>query len=181
MTEHTIPLSFCMDKDQAMAAVLSPCGRYRLRLDRTVDTQFQTVAALIGVNPSTADATVDDPTIRRDIGFARRHSWRKIIKANKFAYRATDVRALRQADDPVGPGCDTHLRQVFQEADILIACWGPMSKLPRHLRERWRDVVAMADEAGKQLKCFGTAKDGHPRHTLMLPYSAKLVEWHPPA
>lgn len=164
-----------------MSAILSPCGTYRLRLERTVDMLSPVSAALIGVNPSTADATENDATIRKDMGFARRHGWGKIIKGNKFAYRATDVRELKRAADPIGPGCDDELRRIIADADVVVACWGPLSKLPRELRNRWRDVVRMVDEAGKPLMCFGTAKDGQPRHTLMLAYSTPLVAWSHPA
>ena len=163
-----------------MSAILSPCGTYRLRLERVIDVLSPVTAALIGVNPSTADAETDDATIRKDIGFARRHGWGRIIKGNKFAYRATDVRELKRADDPIGPGCDDELRRIIADADVVVACWGPLSKLPRELRNRWRDVVRMADKAGKPLMCFGTAKDGQPRHTLMLSYETPLILWPTP-
>lgn len=162
-----------------MSAIFSPCGDYRLRLERVVDMHSPVTAALIGVNPSTANADTDDATIRKDMGFARRHGWGRIIKGNKFAYRATDVRRLRDIADPIGPGCDDELRQIMSDADVVIACWGPLSKLPRHLRARWRDVVQMAGEADKPLMCFGTAKDGQPRHTLMLAYDTPLIAWEP--
>lgn len=164
-----------------MSAILSPCEHYRLRLERVVDMLSPVTAALIGVNPSTADAVEDDQTIRKDLGFARIHGWGRIIKGNKFAYRAKDVRELREAADPIGPGCDDELRRIIADADVVVACWGPLSKLPRHLRERWRQIVRMADDAGKPLMCFGTAKDGQPRHTLMLAYDTPLVRWSPPA
>ena len=82
-------------------AILSPCRSFRYRLERDV-SHDGLVAAIIGVNPSVADAEIDDATIRKDMGFARRFGWRKIIKGNKFAYRATDVRELRRTADPVG-------------------------------------------------------------------------------
>lgn len=163
-----------------MSAILSPCGTYRLRLERVVDMLSLVTAALLGVNPSTADAIENDATIRKDMGFARIHRWGRIIKGNKFAYRAKDVRELKHVADPIGPGCDDELRRIIADSDVVVACWGPLSKLPRELRNRWRDVVRMADDAGKPLMCFGTAKDGQPRHTLMLPYDTPLVVWRAP-
>ena len=168
-----------MDMLQHSSAVISPCGLYRVRLERVLsDTGI--VAAIIGVNPSTADAEKNDATIRKDMGFGRRFGWRKIIKGNKFAFRATDVKALRTARDPVGPDNDVHLEQIMRDADIVIAAWGPLSKLPDRLRTRWRKVAAIADGVGKPLWCFGTAQDGHPRHTLMLSYETPLIEWKRP-
>lgn len=163
-----------------MSAVLSECGCYRLRLDRQIDRYGNPTALLIGVNPSIADATVNDATIRKDIGFAMRLGWSRIIKGNKFAWRATDVRELAKCAEPIGAANDAYLRQMMIEADVIVACWGPLSKLPKHLRNRWRDVVAIADEIGKPLMCFGTAKDGQPRHTLMLAYDTPLIEWSHP-
>lgn len=162
-----------------MSAIISPCGKYRTRLEREISDNGP-VAAIFGVNPSTADATTNDATIRKDIGFARRFGWSRIIKGNKFAYRATDVRELAKCFDPVGPDNDAHILQIMQDADILVAAWGPLSKLPKHLRGRFRALVKMADDVGKPFYCFGTAKDGQPRHTLMLSYETPLELWSAP-
>jgi hypothetical protein len=164
---------------QPGTAVLSSCGIYRMRLERDLGSNGPTVA-ILGVNPSTADASIDDQTIRKDIGFGRRLGWGRLIKGNKFAFRATDVKALRTAADPIGPENDMHLEQIMRDADMVIAAWGPLSKLPDRLRTRWRRVVAIADAVGKPLHCFGTAQDGHPRHTLMLAYETALTAWSHP-
>jgi hypothetical protein len=160
------------------SAIISECGLYRPRLDR--DLGFPgLVAAILGVNPSTADGETDDATIRKDYGFCRRNGIGRFIKGNKFAFRATDVRELRAAADPIGPTNDAYLEQMMREADIVIAAWGPLSKLPPHLRGRWKRVASIARDVGKPLYCFGTAQDGQPRHTLMLAYDTPLVEWRP--
>lgn len=163
-----------------MSAVFSEGGEeralFRWRLDRDVQAKG-IVAALIGVNPSTAGAEANDQTIRKDLGFARVHGWRRIIKVNKFAFRATDVRELNNAFDPIGPECDDYLRQVFAEADVLVPCWGPLTKLPKRLRRRYIEVAWMMERTGKPILCFGTAKDGQPLHTLTLSYETPLVPW----
>jgi hypothetical protein len=161
------------------SAVLSDCGTWRYRLERDLGRDGPTVM-IAGVNPSTADAQIDDQTIRKDMGFGARLGWGRLIKANKFAFRATDVRELRSAADPVGPENDTHLEQIMRDADLHIVAWGPLSKLPDRLRTRWRKVTAIAERVGCPLYCFGTAKDGHPRHTLMLAYETALVPWELP-
>lgn len=165
-----------MDLLLKRSALLSDCGVYRWRLERDLGGSGP-VAAILGVNPSTADAEVDDATIRKDMGFARRLGWSRIIKGNKFAFRATDVNALKTARDPIGPANDEHLRAMMNEADIVVAAWGPLSKLPKHLRNRWRSIVNMARDADKPLQCWGTAQDGQPRHPLMLAYDTPLVTW----
>lgn len=161
------------------SAVISECGLYRYRLDRHLQNSGP-VAAILGVNPSTADALIDDQTIRKDIGFASRLGWSRIIKGNKFGFRATDVTELRTARDPIGHDNDRYLREIMAEADVVVFAWGPLSKLPKHLRRRWIDVRAIAAELGKVPMCWGVAQDGQPRHPLMLAYATPLVPWTAP-
>lgn len=159
-----------------MSAVISPCGRYRYRLERQGAGDGTTV--VIMVNPSTADAEFDDPTIRKLIGFGQRNAWGRIVVGNLFAFRATDVRRLQAAHDPIGPDNDAHLRRMFEEADRLIYAWGPLAKQPRYHCGRWRHVHAIAVETGLAPLAIGEpAKDGHPKHPLMLPYAAPIAPW----
>ena len=161
------------------SAIISDCGLYRYRLERHALAGAGSVAWIM-VNPSTADAKEDDPTIRKVIGFSERMGAGWLMVGNKFAYRATDVRELRTARDPVGPENDQHLARIIAEAGTVIAAWGPLAKLPPALRRRWYKIARMADEAGRALMCFGTAQDGHPRHPLMLAYDTPLTEWRRP-
>jgi hypothetical protein len=163
------------------SAVISECGLYRYRLERDIGRYGNTALAFIMVNPSTADARQDDPTIRKCMGFAERNGFGRLIVGNKFAFRATDVKALIKADNAIGPENDAHLERIMRDADILVAAWGPLGKLPRWLRSRWYAIAAIAERVGKPLHCFGTAQDGHPRHPLMLPYDTALSDWATPA
>ena len=162
-----------------MSAVLSPCERYRYRLGREIGL-FGPIAAVIMVNPSTANADTDDATIRRLVGFGKRFGWSSVIVGNVFAYRATDVRDLAHADDPIGPDNPGHLENILGEADIAVVAWGTLSKLPPALREGWRTVSQIGASLGVPLKCFAVAKDGHPRHPLMLKYDLDLKDWQNP-
>lgn len=161
-------------------AILSDCGLYRYRLERHFYRPGP-IAAVFMVNPSTADATENDATIRRLLGFGARLGWHSVIVANVFAYRATDVRKLDwETYDPKGPGNEQHVRQVMRDADVHIAAWGPTAKLPMRLRGAWRMVANCAQDEGYNLHCWGTAKDGHPRHPLMLSYDTPLTPWKEP-
>lgn len=165
------------------SAIISDCGRYRYRLDRSyapAGRPFGPRLAVVMVNPSTADAGTDDATIRKVIGFARRHSFFRVTVGNLFAWRATDVRELRTAPDPVGPENDDHLRRICADAQAMLFAWGPTSKLPKELRDRWREVDALVRAAGHVPLCLGTAGDGHPFHPLMRPYDAPLLAWSAP-
>ena len=162
-----------------MSAVISPCGKYRYRLER--EGAGMGATAVIMVNPSTADASQDDATIRKLRGFGERNSWGRIIVGNLFAYRATDVRELGKVPDPIGPENDAHLRQILSEADIAVFAWGPVSKQPKYERGRWAQVRAIARETGIGTYSIGSpAKCGHPKHPLMLAYSTPIIEWNTP-
>lgn len=163
-----------------MSAIISPCGLYRYRLDRPdVFGDFST--AVIMVNPSTADAVENDATIRKLIGFRNRYGWGNLIVGNLFAYRTKDVREFGRVSDPIGPDNDYHLRHILGAAQSVIVAWGPLSKQPKALRERWRAIAALAQPLGKPLLSIGpTAKCGHPCHPLMLSYELAPRSWTVP-
>jgi len=163
-----------------MSAIISQCGTYRYRLEREGPGDGAT--AIIMVNPSTADGVQDDATIRKLRGFGQRYEWGRLMVGNLFAYRATDVRELATASDPIGPGNDAELGRIFQSVQRVVFAWGPTAKLPKRLRDRWRQVAAIAawgcDSAPQSIGA--PAKDGHPCHPLMLPYSRTLQDWTAP-
>jgi hypothetical protein len=166
-----------------MSAVISPCGKYRYALTRHLPFNGLIPArraCIVMVNPSTADATQDDATIRKLFGFAQRHGWSEFTVVNKFAYRATDVNELRDAVDPIGPDNDNHILCAMAQADIIVVAWGRLKKLPLPLWLRYRYIVKVAAMLGKPLYCLGTCDDGHPRHPVMLPYDTPLTIWEPP-
>lgn len=159
-------------------AIISPCGTYRYRLER--DGPGAGSTAVIMVNPSTADATENDATIRKLLGFGKHNGWGRIIVGNLFAYRATDIRELADAADPVGPDNDAHLQQIMADVSRVVFAWGAKAKLPKRLRTRWRKALYIAQANGLEPLCIGaTAKDGHPCHPLMLAYELPVQPWSP--
>jgi hypothetical protein len=158
------------------AVFVGDANEYRVRLDRKI-ADSGIVVALCGVNPSIAGAKTDDQTIRKDVGFGQRLGWSRIIKVNKFSHVATDVAQLAKVNDPVGSFNDEYLAAAFAEADLIVPCWGSLGKLPPRLRDRWREVLDLMVASQKPVLCFGTCADGHPRHTLTLPYSTPLEAW----
>lgn len=162
------------------SAILSDDGEYRYILERLGISDGRKILAVIGVNPSLADADKDDPTVRRIYGFCRTLGFSTALVGNKFARRSPDVKALRRPGDPIGPENDRYLAEIIRAADVVLVAWGPLAKLPEALRGRWKDVVRIADAEQRTLYCLGTAQDGHPRHPLMLPANAQLEEWMVP-
>lgn len=159
-----------------MSAVISGCGRYRYRLERSTVGGGST--AVLMVNPSTADASVDDATIRKLLGFGSRHRWGRLIVGNLFAYRATDVRELGHCSDPIGPENDDHLIQILADCDQVICAWGPLAKQPKHFRNRFLHVLTLINGSGLDPYHIGhLTKCGHPRHPLMLAYDSPISMW----
>jgi hypothetical protein len=134
---------------------------YRYWLSRTIAHSGKKVA-FIGLNPSTADASQNDPTILRCINFAKQWGASTLIVVNLFAYRCTDPRGLKVAPDPVGPENDTWLKKAVMQSDIVVAAWGNGGKF----NERAELVKRMFP---KQLHALRLTKQGMPSHPLYLP------------
>jgi len=150
--------------------VLSSAGfsrtqQYRYWLKREWSAALPS-CAFIGLNPSTADASCDDPTIRRIIGFAQNWGYGSVTVVNLFAYRATQPSVLKAAENPVGPRNNYWIRRVIAEADTVIAAWG------NHGLFMGRNKWALDHIYG--LYCLGITKRGQPRHPLYCPREAVL-------
>jgi hypothetical protein len=158
-------------------AIISTCGTYRYLLTRPGDALPDRGTALfLMVNPSTADATLDDPTIRRCRGFARLWGCTGIAVANLYALRATDPAELWRHHDPKGPENDAWLLRLASEYREVICAWGANVKPARVLA-----ALRIFEAAGAKLWCLGTTKDGHPRHPLYVRGDQPLVPWQVPA
>ena len=149
-------------------AIISDCGFYRYRLERVWGDG--PAATFCMLNPSTADAALDDPTIRRCIDFARREDCGRLIVVNLHAWRATKPAELRLAADPVGPLNREHLLAAAEETEgPLIAAWGGWGPP--------ETGAAAAELFGPRLQCLGMTQDGRPRHPLYLRKDAELRAW----
>jgi|SRR6266487_5021827 hypothetical protein len=161
-------------------AELSPCGTYRYLLGRRVGAA-QRGLLLVCLNPSTADASLDDPTIRRAVGFTRREGCGVLEVVNLFAFRATDPAALRTARDPVGPANDRLIAAAVGRAAVVVVAWGVV-----HRQLAWRagEVAAAIRQQLPVLGhrgpfCLGTTANGSPRHPLYVRSDRPLERWLP--
>jgi hypothetical protein len=123
----------------------------------------------VGLNPSTADETLDDPTIRRCMGFARSWGYDGLCMTNLFAFRATDPSVMKAAEDPVGPMNDSILVSLAENAGIVVAAWGVHGSY----LGRDRAVIEMLP----QLHCLRLTISGHPAHPLYLPAGLEPFPW----
>jgi hypothetical protein len=157
------------------SAVFSECGRYRYRLTRDgigqVRDRVRTTVTWIMLNPSTADASEDDPTIRRVRGFSRRAGHHAFIVVNLYALRATDPAELARHDSPCGPDNDAAILAACQDATQVVCAWGAHSMAP----PRARAVEHLLD--GIPLFCLGFTKEGEPRHPLYVAGTQDLVPY----
>jgi hypothetical protein len=140
------------------AAVLSSDGKYRYFLSRTWNEGGK-VIAFIGLNPSTADATHDDPTIRRCTRFAKDWGGGALWMVNLFALRATQPRALFEASDPIGSDNESWLDRAVDTAELTVAAWGNHGVLMNR-------AASLAQRFHGRLCALGMTKQGMPRHPL---------------
>jgi hypothetical protein len=145
-----------------MHAVFSRGRRYRYTLRRRL-TKGNKILLVIGLNPSTADGTKDDPTVRRCAGFAERLGYDILLVVNLFALRSTDPRELREAILPVGRLNDAWILRVARKAHKIVLAWGAGADWAPERSDQLLLLLAHHD-----LYCFGTTKSGAPKHPLYL-------------
>lgn len=148
------------------AAALSPCGTYRYTLMRVWDP-FAPCVLWACLNPSKANASEDDPSVRKMVGFARRWGYGSITIVNLFAYRATDPRDLERAGRPIGPENYAHILAAARSADLVVCAWGQHA--PRDGLRTYA-VRRLIGSAGRAAVCLGRTKSGEPNHPPMLAY-----------
>lgn len=144
-----------------MAARLSPCGQYRYSLSRRM-SMGDRVVLFVGLNPSTADAENDDPTIRREVDYAMRWGFDWYLKANVYGYRSTNPDVLPRVPDPVGPHNADAVLELSGQAELIICAWG---KNPLTPAARVIAASLIADPRARYLKLNN---DGSPSHPLYL-------------
>lgn len=184
-------------------AEISDCGRYRYRLWRSWGDGPR--LPFVMLNPSTADADQDDPTIRRCVGFARRESYVGIEVVNLFAWRATDPKDLADTPDDIIFGFPRNvdvLERLMADHPVVVAAWGARfaevvrrQKTLSYQRPDIRGFVpnadygvsdhpkmiqAMANQNDTQLVCLGVTADRSPRHPLMVRSDQRLIPWEYP-
>ena len=139
--------------------IFSPCRTYRYALWREWSSG-DGYAMFVGLNPSTADETQDDPTIRRCIAFAEAWGYSGLCMTNLFAYRATKPADMKAAVDPVGPDTDRHLQTLAASAGVIVAAWGVNGT------HKGRDIEVR--KLLPVLHCLQLTKSGHAKHPLYL-------------
>jgi hypothetical protein len=153
-------------------AVISECGTYRYKLRRRWGEGA--AVCFIMLNPSTADASIDDPTIRKCVGFAKLLGYEQLDVVNLFAYRSTDPSKLRMVPDPIGVENNRYIMSAVESCAAVICAWGAGS--PIEYRGPWVQKV-MLKRMGITPLALKVTKGGHPAHPLYLPYTCTPKEF----
>jgi hypothetical protein len=154
-----------------VSATFSPCRRYRYTLTREWDASLPTVV-FCGLNPSTADETQDDPTIRRELAFAKAWGYGKLVKVNAYAFRSTDPKGLWRVDDPCGDDNLGHILRAAKSAELFVAAWG------NNIRDGQAFAIRTAFTVSHlQMHALRITKQGNPSHPLYLPQTLKPFPW----
>jgi hypothetical protein len=150
------------------SADISDCHQYRWWLRRKLNDDNNRVVCFVMLNPSTADAEFDDPTVRRCMQFAIDWGYSILSVRNLFPYRATDKGELLKVNDPTGGDRGLAELKAAVTADLVVAAWGDFVPFER-------DLTAQMLFRGKPVYCLGTGKKKKPRHPLYQPKAAPLV------
>lgn len=156
------------------SAEISPCGVYRYNLVRAWDDAAPRVCFVM-LNPSTANARCEDPTLRRCRGFAQSWGFGSLELVNLFAYRSADPRSLVLAQkltvpvDPIGPQNDVYIDAAVARAARVIVAWGGWGSLCG------RDAAVL--ERIPEPHCLGATRNGHPLHPLYVPKAVMPVPY----
>lgn len=161
------------DKHFESGAQFSRCRTFRYALWRRWDWQgYQNQLMFIGLNPSTADETQDDPTVRRCIRFAKDWGYSGLIMMNAYGFRATDPKVMAVASDPVGPGNDRAFRTQRSQVGKIVAAWG------NHCSEERAQRICKV--INRPIHCLATNKSGQPKHPLYIAAKTRpKLYWSP--
>lgn len=151
-----------------MSAVLSQCESYRYWLGRP---GIGVPLLWVMLNPSYADASIDDRTIRRIRGFSGTLPFAVI---NLYGYRATKPEDMWAAADPVGPDNDHYTDWCLRASPVVVCAWGANAKPDRVAR-----FLELARRHDCVLLCLGLTKDGAPRHPLYILADTPFTEFKP--
>lgn len=159
-------------------------GVYRYLLTRKLSGGKRTICWVM-LNPSTADESRDDPTLRRVIGFSQ-GGFDRVLVVNLFAKRSTDPSklfrgadaiALSEIESAIGPSNDLAIAFAARGADVTVAAWG--SSMQSDVR--WRAVHEILHcHAKRPIYCLGLTNNGQPRHPLYVPRKNPFVPFIPP-
>lgn len=152
-------------------AKFSTCRKYRYDLLRIWQDDDENIISFIGLNPSTADEVVNDPTVFRCQKRAKSLAFSGMHMLNIFAYRDTDPKGMKKALDPIGQDNDNTLIEVCKRSVKIVCCWGNHGVY----LERSSHVRKLLTPFADKIYCLGLNKNGEPKHPLYLSDATPLL------
>ena len=158
-------------------AIVSQDEKYRYCLWREWD--IGGAVTFVMLNPSTADARIDDPTIRRCIGFAKKWGFGRMVVVNVFAFRATNPKKLpNDILEAIGTHNMAWLDHGATYGELIVPAWGVEKP---HLWQGYDSakmtLTHVAKKHGTPIKCLATNQDGSPKHPLYVPANARRKKY----
>lgn len=147
-------------------------NHYRWILTRPTSARVARIVLWVMLNPSTADAAIDDPTIKRVDGFTRSWGYDGAIVVNMYAWRATDPSELWRVPDAIGTECDKYMEEARRYSALVLCAWGQVGPVVDRPAEVKRIL-------GKRLHVLGINKNGQPKHPLYTPSDLRPILWQP--
>jgi hypothetical protein len=153
------------------AAEISEDGKYRYTLSRdwSAPGEPTRTVVFVGLNPSTADAEKDDPTIRRCVGFAKAWGYNRLVMVNLFAFRATDPADMKKSEAPIGLANPKIVMVESAKAQLTVCAWGTHGA--------FKDVGRNMLQYLSAPHHLGLTKNGHPKHPLYLKADCKPIRF----
>lgn len=148
------------------ASQLSSCRTYRYALDRIWDPHLPALLWVL-YNPSTADETEDDPTLRRCIHFSQAWGYGGLRIVNLYSLRSPHPATLKDHPAPNGPDHDTHVQKALSTYKDVICAWGLQGG----------PISSHFSPGTHRIFHLGLNRDGSPKHPLYLPSTTSLLEW----
>ncbi|GAB6989471.1 DUF1643 domain-containing protein [Paenibacillus pini] len=150
-------------------AKIDASEKYRYWLLRSWDNNLPCMTYVM-LNPSTADASNDDPTIRRCISFAKSWGYGSLEVVNLFAFRATKPVDLLNCEDPIGLDNDSYIMQSYSKSELIVAAWGTYGALNTRNVSVENLITSKFD-----IHCLNKTIKGHPRHPLYVKGDTELL------
>lgn len=152
-------------------AIYSDSEEHRYVLKRAWNDQGKRMM-FIGLNPSTATEIVNDPTITRVIGYAKREGFGSVSICNIFSFRATLPSDLKKSGDPIGKETDNLMIREAEDSDVILLGWGNHASF----MDRGKKVRELLKPFKEKTFCLGLTKSAEPKHPLYLRKDAEFMK-----
>ncbi len=151
-------------------AIFSKDRKHRYVLIREWDLKKPSLM-IISLNPSTADEKINDPTIQRCIGFAKKWGFGRLFVTNLFSFRATSPKDLFNFKNPIGDKNDYWIRKLLKKVNKIVLAYGNHGGF----KNRHQKILKII----KNPYCIKKSKTGMPMHPLYLKYTKKPIKYYP--